>query len=93
MLKLNNSDDYEHLCNVKLTKDKYPIAFAGKVQELVEDCGMAEDEAEDMVEDMEIELEIYYHKGCGLFAVESEAVNSGTIYSPYTAELLEEADE
>lgn len=93
MLKLNNSDDYEHLCNVKLTKDKYPIAFAEKVQELVEYCGMTEDEAEKAIADMEIELEIYYHKGCGLFAVESEAVEGGTIYSPYTAELLEEADE
>ena len=39
---------------------------------------------------MEIELEIYYEKGTGLFAVESEAVESGTIYSPYTGELCEE---
>lgn len=38
---------------------------------------------------MEIELEIYYEKGTGLFAVESEAVESGTIYSPYTAEVCE----
>jgi hypothetical protein len=39
---------------------------------------------------MEIELEIYYEKGTGLFAVESETVESGTIYSPYTGELCEE---
>jgi hypothetical protein len=41
---------------------------------------------------MEFELEIYYEKGTGLFAVESEAVESGTIYSPYTAELCEDCE-
>ena len=50
------------------------------------------DEAEQLVSDMEFELEIYYEKGTGLFAVESEAVESCTIYSPYTAELCEDAD-
>lgn len=38
-------------------------------------------------ENMEIELEVYYEKGYGLFAVDSEAVTAGTIHSPYTGEL------
>ena len=90
-VKLNNSDEYEHLCNVKLTKEKFPKAFQAKVEELLEEkvCETQE-EAEKLVESMEFELELYYEKGTGLFAVESEAVESGTIYSPYTAELCEE---
>lgn len=91
-VKLNSSENYEHLCTVKLTKEKYPIAYENKVLELMEDCNMSEAEAEALIKDMAIELEIYYHKGYGLFAVESEAVESCTIYSPYSGELCEDAD-
>lgn len=41
----------------------------------------------------EFELELYYEEGRGAFAVESEAVESGEIYSPYSGELGEDADE
>lgn len=93
-VKLNNSDTYEHLCNVTLTKDKFPIAFEEKVQELLEEgCVATREEAEKLIADMQIELEVYYERGVGLFAVESEAVMSGTIYSPYTGELCEDADD
>ena len=93
MVKLNNSDEYESIGKFKLTEEKTPKAFKAKVEELVEECGMTEEQAKALVKDMEFELEIYYEKGTGLFAVESDAVESGTIYSPYTAELCEEADE
>lgn len=94
MVKLNNSDEYESIGVFKLTKEQTPKAFKAKVEELLEEGVCAtEEEAEALVKDMEFELEIYYEKGTGLFAVESEAVESGTIYSPYTAELCEEADE
>ena len=89
-VKLNNSDTYESIGKITLTKEKFPIAFNAKVEELLEE-GVETDreEAERLVSGMEIELEIYYEKGTGLFAVESEAVESGTIYSPYTAEECE----
>ena len=91
-MKLNNADNYEHLCNVVLSKDKFPIAFSEKVSELVE-FGISEDEAEKMVSSMEIELELYYHKGFGLFAVESDAVeSSGEIHSPYDGSICENYD-
>ena len=93
MVKLNNSDEYESIGKFKLTEEKTPKAFKAKVEELVEECGMTEEQAKALVKDMEFELEIYYEKGTGLFAVESDAVESGTIYSPYTAELCEDADE
>lgn len=93
MVKLNNSDEYESIGVIKLSKEKFPKAFAAKVEELLEEgvCS-TEEEAEALVKDMEFELEIYYEKGAGLFAVESSAVESGTIYSPYTTELCEDAD-
>ena len=93
-VKLNDSDNYESIGSIKLSKDKFPIAFQNKVEELIEEgvCSTIE-EAEKIVNDIEFELEVYYEKGTGLFAVESDAVESGTIYSPYTAELCEDADE
>ena len=71
MVKLNNSDDYERLGTLKLTKENFPKAFKAKVEELLEEgvC-KTEKEAEAIVKDMEFELEIYYEKGAGLFAVE-----------------------
>ena len=92
MVKLNNSDEYESIGKFKLSEEKFPKAYKAKVEELIEECGMTEEQAKALVNDMEFELEVYYEKGTGLFAVESEAVESGTIYSPYTAELCEDSD-
>ena len=92
-VKLNNSEEYEALDTIKLTKEKFPKAFQAKVEELIEEGVCAtEEEAEELIKDMVFELEIYYEKGYGLFAVESEAVNSGTVYSPYSGEEGEAAD-
>ena len=43
-------------------------------------------DAEKMVDGMEFECEIMYHKGYGIFAVESDAIGCGDIYSPYNQE-------
>jgi len=59
----------------------------------MEENGMTREEAETAVAQMQIELEIYYEKGHGLFAVETEAVDSGTIYSPYSNEVYTDAGE
>ena len=92
MVQLNNSDNYEHLCNVVLTKDKFPIAYENKVKELMDECNMSREEAENLIKDMKIELEVYYEVGYGLFAIESEAAECGTIYSPYSGELCKEPE-
>lgn len=86
-MKLNNSDTYESL-TVSLTPDKTPIAYEQRVQSLIE-SGLERSEAETMALEP-IELELYYDVNAGLFAVESEAVEAGTIYNPYTNEQLEE---
>ena len=87
MFRLNNADEYEPL-KVQLTERDTPIAFQAKIDELMEQGAFEnEDEAKKWLSNTPIELEIYYEKDNGLFAVESEAVESGTIYSPYTGDL------
>lgn len=84
--ELNNSEDYDALPVIRI-KD-YPRIFTAKCEELIEE-GVASDmeSAKKIANDITVELELYYEKGTGLFAVESEAVESTEIYSPYTGEM------
>ncbi len=93
-VKLNGDDNYDAI-EILLIKERYPIAFENKVQELLEEGVFdTREEAERWVSTTPIECELYYDKGSGLFAVESGAVEShGDIYSPYTGELCEPFDE
>lgn len=84
-LVLNPTEDAELLGAFKLTKEKFPIAYQKKMEEMVEQ-GLTEQEAEDCLKHMEFELELYYHKTYGLFAVDCAAVESGNIYSPYNGQ-------
>lgn len=91
-VKLNNYDNYEPI-KVTLSKGEYPIAYNNKIEELVEEgLYKTTEDAENDNPTIEIEMEIYYEKHYGLFAVESAAVESGTIYSPYTSELCDDVD-
>jgi hypothetical protein len=92
--KLNNSDNYESI-QVWLSKENHPIAFENKVQCLI-NSGTSREAAEAFVEEMwarPIEMEVYYEPDYGLFLVEPDAAEAGTIYSPYSKELGEDADE
>ena len=92
MAKLNNPDNYEPIV-VQLDEQKHPIAFANSVKQLM-DCGHTEEEAKEETRDLKIELELYFEVGFGLMAVQSDAVEGGAnIYSPYTTEQYEDADE
>ena len=84
MLAINPFEKAEFI-TIRISKDKTPIAFANKVAELVEN-GFELADAEKMADGMELECEIMYHKGYGIFAVESEAIGCGDIYSPYNQE-------
>ena len=92
IMKLNNANQVEAI-DITITKEKYPIVFENKVQELMDDCGMTREKAENEVEGMVIECEIYYHKSCGLWATEQGHVESGIVYDPYDGEVCEEPDE
>lgn len=94
-MKANSADNYEGVI-IKITKEKFPIIFKTKVEELMGQEGMTKEQAEKEVEGMEIELELYYEKNSGLWGVESAAVESvdcGGVVSPYSQEPLEECDE
>ncbi len=86
-LYLNTADNYEPI-EITLTKEKYPIAFNNKVEELLEEgCFETREEAEKDVASTPIQCEVYYEKYHGLFIVEEGAVESmDTIYSPYSGE-------
>lgn len=92
--RVNKPEDCETI-EVTITENKYPILFKKKVQELVEDCGMTEEDARNEVEGMTIVLELMYSISSGLYAVESDAVEScaSTLFNPYTGENLIDWDE
>jgi hypothetical protein len=77
---------------VKLDRNKTPISFKHKVDELMEQGAFdTREEAESWVEETPIVLEMMYEKHSGLFAVESESIESG-VFSPYTREEIEVED-
>lgn len=91
-VKLNNCDNYESI-TITLSKGEYPIAYNNKIEELVEEgLYKTTEDAENDNPTIDIEMEIYYEKHYGLFVVESAAVASGPIYSPYSSELCEDGD-
>lgn len=85
ILRLNNSDDYEHF-EIFLTEEKYPIAYANYLKSLIQGAGMTEPDARMEIALYPIELELYYEIDAGLMAVEAGAVESGTVFSPYSRE-------
>ena len=89
---LNGAETYEPI-TITLTKKETPIAYRNKVEEYVEQGLYASvEEAEEKNPKIEIECEMYYEKHSGLFAVECGAVESGTIYSPYSGELCDDTE-
>ena len=93
-IKANNGNNYEPIM-VTLTREKTPIAFQIKLDELMEQGAFDdEDDAIKWIESTPIELELYYEKDSGLFAVEAEAVDSyADLVSPYTGAEFEYGNE
>lgn len=76
--------------NVVVTPDEHPLAYNAMIKSLI-NRGMTKAEAVAcMIQPMELEL--YYDENNGLFAVEPEAVESASIFNPYTGEELEDYD-
>lgn len=92
--KINQPENAEMVV-VKLTESKYPILFSQKVDELIEDFNISEEEARKQVEGMVFNLELCYQKSSGLFAIESEAIEcyGSNLFNPYTGENLVDCDE
>lgn len=85
-IKVNSPEQYESFMII-LKENKYPIAHQNKVDELMEQGAFnSVEEAKEWVNTTPIELELYYEKHSGLFAVEAEAIESASesLCSPYT---------
>jgi hypothetical protein len=81
-MKLNSYEDYEPI-EVILTKEKTPIAYNNKIEELLEEGAYETREAaEKDYPKFVMECEVYYEKGYGVFVIESDAVETTDIYSP-----------
>lgn len=88
-MKANKAGE-EEIIEVLLTRRTFPIAFQNKLNELMEQGAFDnEEDATKWIESNPIVLEIMYEKDSGLFAVESEAIESGGIISPYSGEEIE----
>ena len=85
-IKVNAPEQYESFMII-LNENKYPIAHQKKLEELMEQGAFVSVEAaKEWINTTPIELELYYEKNAGLFAVEAEAVEDipHTLCSPYT---------
>lgn len=89
-MKIHEPENAETI-SVLLTPEKFPLAYKEKVDELMEQGAFnTRKEAEQRVQTTPIVIELYYEKHSGLFAVESEALESPGIKSPYSGEELED---
>ena len=91
-MKINPPESCETI-EVLLTEDRYPIAFRNKIEELMEQGAFKDEkEARKWLSSTPIVLEIYYEKHAGLFAVESDALEScpESLCSPYSREPFKE---
>ena len=89
-MKFNNSDNYEAV-KIYLTKETTPIAWEQRVISNM-NSGASREDAEILASEP-IEVEMYYNVDAGLFLIETDAVESGTIYDPYSGDLFEDFEE
>lgn len=80
--ELRITEETGDVIDVYPDSNKYPVIYQRKIHELT--TGMTKEEAELYLLQSPIQLELFYDLDRGLFAVESEAVESCEIYNPYT---------
>jgi hypothetical protein len=81
----------EEVIEVLLTKSKTPIAYELKCNELIKECGMTQSEAETFLL-QPLQLELVYSYNLGLWAIESEALESTDPFCPYTGTEIQNPD-
>lgn len=83
----------EETIQVRLTEETFPTAFKAKLAELIGQ-GLSEEDARRWLLSTPIVLELYYEKDSGLFAVESDALEScpESIRSPYSGVPFKETE-
>lgn len=92
-LTLNSADEYDSISLI-VSPHIHSTAWQAWKNDLVENNKWTEEEADTYMREIMandgIEMEVYYEPGCGFMLVEAEAVESSTIYSPYTGEMYDE---
>ena len=89
-MKINLPNEIE-VVKIKLDPIEHPIAYKNRVESLLL-SGMTKEQAEaDALQPIIVEM--YYDQNAGIFLVESEAIETGNIYNPYSGELMEDWDE
>ena len=92
-MKKNKAENYEGIL-VYLDEKRTPLAFNEKLKELMEEGAFDnENDARSYILTNPIELELYYHKGYGLYGVEYDAIECADVYDPYDGTKMEEWDE
>ena len=75
--------------DITLSEAAFPTAYAAKMQELLEQrVFLTEAEARAWLRQCPICLELIYEKHSGLFAVESDALETGGLVSPYSRKRI-----
>lgn len=82
----------EEVIEVYLSETEHPIAYKTRLEELIK-SGLSEKDAREEIATQPFQMELYYSPDCGLFAVESMALESITPYDPYTGEEMENTEE
>lgn len=83
----------EETIPVRLSEETFPTAFKTKLEELIGQ-GFSEEDARRWLLSTPIVLELYYEKDSGLFAVESEALEScpEDLCSPYSGKPFKDIE-
>ena len=89
-MKVNPLSEIETF-DIYLDRNKYPKAFKGAVDAMIENFpNLSREEVEKQVEHLPITMELYYCEDQGLMAIESEALSSITPYNPYDGTKFDE---
>lgn len=66
-----------------ISANQYPKVAMAKKEELMSQ-GLSEEDANNVISNLYFDIELFYSKGNGIFAVESGAVECEEVYDPYT---------
>lgn len=71
-----------------LSPEHHPVAYVQLISNLVHKSGMTEIEAMMHLQQNPIVLELFYHTGLGLFAIDAEASQHCDIHNPFTGMII-----
>jgi hypothetical protein len=91
-MKLHTAEDVEQI-SFAITEKEFPKLFAGRLADLMNGGGMAEEDArEHLAEHNMVHLEVYFSPGLAVFGLEAEALEFGAkAVDPFTKKVMRES--